>query len=190
MKKSVKYILGIGGLGVLFLVGSVIEARESRATGAYSTPVTVLNTSANAVPNLDAERAARIPYASSVRVTNCSSSLCQIFFTAPPAGYRLVVENVAGVFKLLPGTTTQPLGVFYAGTFSHGTWGFPMPIGPASGSDPVAGFNEKILGYVDPADGAPLFGPYGNFDPAASQTATLTGYLENCAVTGCPAVQH
>ena len=60
------YVWGIALLASLFLAGSLMRSPQSQAKGAYSTPVTVMNTSANPANTLDADKASRIPYVSTV----------------------------------------------------------------------------------------------------------------------------
>lgn len=50
MKKLKTYTLTALALGALSLAGSLTYSRGSQAKGAYSTPVTVMNTTANSVP--------------------------------------------------------------------------------------------------------------------------------------------
>src|SRR5580658_2987813 len=78
--------------------------------------VQVTNTTANPVPNLDAERIARIPYQSTQQPQgNCPNGNgvqeCTFVFTAPLTGYRLRVENVSGWITLASGATSPPIAV-------------------------------------------------------------------------------
>jgi hypothetical protein len=101
MKKRT-YVCGFAALASLFLIGSLMQSRESQAKGAYSTPVTVMNTTSNTVPSLDWERVSRIPYESTAQPQgNCPNGTgiqqCVFSsFTAPPSGFRLAVEKVSG----------------------------------------------------------------------------------------------
>jgi hypothetical protein len=51
MKKTKRYFFGFALAAGLFLMGSLLHSRGSVAKGAYSTPVTVMNTTANSVPS-------------------------------------------------------------------------------------------------------------------------------------------
>src|ERR1039458_5515676 len=46
--KTKRYFLASAGLAGVFLIGSLTQHPGSQAKGAYSTPVTVMNTTANA----------------------------------------------------------------------------------------------------------------------------------------------
>jgi hypothetical protein len=50
MNKAKRYLCGIALLAGLFAIGSLMRSPESQLKGAYSSPVTVLNTSSNPVP--------------------------------------------------------------------------------------------------------------------------------------------
>jgi hypothetical protein len=57
-------------------------------------------------------------------------------------------------------------------------------LGPVTNLGGVfAAIDEDVLVYFDPTDG-PGVDSYGS----QNAVITVTGYLENCAVTGCPAV--
>src|SRR5260370_12773885 len=180
---------GFEVLAGLCVIGSLMQSRESQAKGAYSTPVTVMNTSANPASTLDAGRASRIPYVSTVSF-NCGSGIseCVPLFTAAPTGFRLVIENISGEFKLAPGVTIPPAGDL---SFNNGifpVWGFSATVGPTNGST-IARFSQPVKAYADPSDGQPLVRVDANWNNVP-QTLTLSGYLINCSLTPCPAIQH
>jgi hypothetical protein len=54
MNKAKRYLCGFALLAGLFVIGSLMRSPESQAKGAYSSPVTVLNTSSNPVPIMGA----------------------------------------------------------------------------------------------------------------------------------------
>ena len=51
-RETKKYLSGLAVLAGLFVAGSLMQSRESQVTGAYSTPVTVMNTNANPATTL------------------------------------------------------------------------------------------------------------------------------------------
>jgi hypothetical protein len=189
MNNRKNYAWGIAVLTSLFLAGSLTRSPESQAKGAYSTPVTVMNTTANPASTLDAGTSSRIPYVSTQIFTCAAGGECVPLFTAAPSGFRLVIENVSGDFKLLPGTTIPPNGElgFNNGVFP--AWGFSAVVGPTNGPNTFARFSQPVKAYADPVDGQPLVRVDGNWS-SFSQTVTLTGYLINCSLTPCPAIQH
>jgi hypothetical protein len=159
MKRETKtHLSGVAVLAGLFVIGSLMQSRESQANGAYSTPVTVMNTNANPASTLDAVIASRIPYVSTV------SFGCGPGVTTPPSG-ELSFNN--GVFPV---------------------WGFSGIIGPTH-PNTIVRFVQAVKAYADPADGQPLVREDGNW-ANVPQTVTLTGYLLNCSLTPCPAIQH
>src|SRR5579872_848824 len=119
--KVKRYVLSSAALAGMFLIGSLTYHSGSQAKGAYSTPVTVMNTSSNSVPNLDTEKLARIPYESTATASNCPSAggvgACFFNFAAPPSGYRVVVENVSGYFQISPAANADLVGYIENNSF-------------------------------------------------------------------------
>ncbi len=191
MNKTKTYACWFAVLAGLFVIGSLMRSPESQAKGAYSTPVTVMNTTANPGSVLDAGKASRVPYQSMVQM-NCGSGVftCLFVFTAAPSGFRLVVENVSGGLNIVGGSPAPVAFLLNSGPLGTGTglWEFTGALG-----QPTflvnAGFNQALRAYFDPADGQPSVLVAGNFQGTIHRV-TLSGYLENCAVMGCPAVQH
>src|SRR5947209_7010138 len=104
-----KYGTGFAALGALFLIGSLMRSPESQAKGAFSSPVTVMNTAANPASITDAERLARTPYQVQGYKATCSGvTQCQFDFPGAPAGQRLVIQNVSGIVQAINGTTAPP----------------------------------------------------------------------------------
>jgi hypothetical protein len=190
VKELKTYVFGFAALAGLFVSGSLIQSRESQAKGAYSTPVTVMNTNANPGSTLDAGIAGRIPYVSTANFP-CGPGVseCTPLFTAAPSGFRLVIENVSGDFKLTTGTTIPPNGEVGFINAGSPAWGFSAPIGPTNGST-QARFSQPIMAYADPSDGQLVVRVDGNWASGTSQTVTLSGYLINCSLTPCPTIQH
>jgi hypothetical protein len=169
--------------GSVCAVAVLTIATPRAAHGVAAALVQVVNTTANPVPNLDAEKHARIPYQSRLSVS-CGVGMqqCAFAFNGAPSGYRLVVENVGGVFLLAAGATQAPMIYFQT---SVNWFAIPSTIGQANSGFPTAGVSQAIHFVND----APTATVQGNF-LGGSQTVTLSGYLENCAVTGCPAIAH
>jgi hypothetical protein len=185
------YLWGIALLGSMFLAGSLMRSPESQAKGAYSTPVTVMNTNANSLPVLDAEKQARIPYQSSVTVSSCNPTNCLFFFAPPTAGYRLVAENLSGYFQLAGGVTIPPVGYVQDNSFKVST-AFTAPLGPVdAGGHVQAAFNQPTRFYLDP--GSSQVAPFAVVSSTftnGTNSMVLSGYLENCSITDCSAVVH
>ncbi|HKE27752.1 MAG TPA: hypothetical protein VKB88_35595 [Bryobacteraceae bacterium] len=116
------------------------------------------------------------------------TDLCPFFFTAPPARYRLVIQNVFGHLTLT--STTPPVALLQSGD-SVIEIGVLTTVG-GNVNTMRAGFNQDVLAFFDPSNGGPILSVTGDFSPSAvtGQLTMITGYLENCAVTGCTTVQH
>src|SRR5215467_4126394 len=133
MREIRVYAISAATLGGLFLTGSLMHSRDSEAKGAtYSTPVMIMNSANQPGSVLDAERATRIPYQSTVlkataACTPTPSVACGFTFSAPPPGYRLVVQNVSGTFELSLASPV-PSGVLL-GPFSGARFGLNAPLG-------------------------------------------------------------
>ena len=194
--RTKRFLLPCAGLAGLFLVGSLMQHRGSQARGAYSTPVSVVNTTSAPAINLSADTMTRIPYQSTV-ISQCTGSQPQNCafsgFTACPSGYRLVIQNVSGFFNLQSGST--PLaGYMEDFDFAHGIQTFTGLNAPIGGTgfngESFAGLNQNVLSFFD-AGQFPFVVIYGAFQGAGFNNGiTLSGYLENCSVVGCPPIQR
>jgi len=159
-------------------VTGTVSAAQNGAwnVGITGTPTVMVGNTVHAV---DVERLARIPYQSTqFTVGGCVS--CQLSFTAAPSGHRLVLQHISAQ---LQGSTQLALSIG-TGFGSQPSWTF----GGTLGASNIGGINQDLLGYFDPADGTPnVTVPGGG---VLNGTVTLTGYLENCSITGCPAIQR
>jgi hypothetical protein len=182
-----RYAISVLALGAMFLAGSLLESRGSKAKAIYATPVSISNPTTSPGFVYDANAATRIPYEAKGNPA-CGTNFCSFFFTAPPVGYRLVVQNVSGRLTLT--STTPPVALLQSGD-SVIEIGVPTSVG-GNINTTMAGFNQNVLAFFDPSNGGPILSVEGDFSPAAvtGQLTMITGYLENCSVTGCQAVQH
>jgi hypothetical protein len=186
-----KKVLGGGAAALTLILIGAAAPRAARAV--YTTPVTVYNTNTQPVQGADVEKMARIPYLSSVTPQSCASGpgACFYFFTSPPAGYRLVVENIAGYFQVSPAATAPLAGYIETGNPQFRMLGaFTAPLGQIDGGGHIqATVNQPTKFYVDASDPGFLAVASSNWSNGSS-AMIATGYLENCSITGCPAVQH
>jgi hypothetical protein len=180
---------GAATLGALLLATSLIHTTGNQAEGAFAG--LPLN-GGRPVPEIDAEQLARIPYQSAATNSGCVGLVgsCTFLFTPAPAGYRLVVENLSGWFQL-SGPASAPPIVLLKDASSRTALGFAGTVGPLFGGSAYAAINQPTRAYFDPSDGNITASVTASF-PAASlpQRMTLTGHLENCSITGCPAIQR
>lgn len=151
------------------------------ATGAS---VSVNNTAASPVLNLDVERKARVPYRSSrTCITTVGISECDVFFAQVPSGTRLVAQMVSAALTLAAGSA--PPSGYMTDTFGF-LLGLQGTVGISNSGFAYGGFSQPITAYFDSPTSVEL-AVAGNF-LAGTQSFALTGYLESCAVTGCPAI--
>ena len=146
-----------------------------------SVSATVSNTASNPVQSVDVEKLARIPFQF---FNSCGGSGCQVLINLNKPGYRTVLENVSASFILPAGTTEAPM-VVVDNSSRGGRWALVAKLGPTVNGQIWAGLNEKLLAYFDATDNSSIF-PLGN--PGTPVLVTLTGYYENCAITGCPPI--
>jgi len=97
-----------------------------------------------------------------------------------------VVENVAGQFLLAPGATQAPMLYFET---SVNWFSIPAALGQPNSGIPTAGLSQHVQFVNDISDFPPAIVAEGNY-LNSTQFITMSGYLENCAVTGCPAIAH
>lgn len=168
---------------------NVANTPSVTVSGTPSVNATVTNTSTNPVQSVDAEKMSRIPYQSSAQPTGfCNSGIlsCSFVFTAPPAGYRLVVENVSGWLTLTPDATTPFAVLSENDGFGTSYWSFTGSLGLSTAAAVQASFNAPIRAVFDSAPTMTVTASWTN----VGKYMTLSGYLENCAVTGCPFIVH
>ena len=105
-----RYILGALALTAMFLAGSLAHHPGSQAKGAtYSTPVTVMNTTANAAVVRDEDSPGRDAFQTQLNLSLAGTSGQGLNI---PAGKRLVIDYVA-VAGSGPSTGTQPYVVIF-----------------------------------------------------------------------------
>jgi hypothetical protein len=180
-------------LGCFLFAGLLIAAIAPRAVHAVAAAlVQVTNTTANPAVTLDAEKTTRIPYVSSSLGSGpggtCTPPIgCEFLaFTQVPAGYRLVVERVAGQ---LAASSPNHLGQFRI--LAGDIVGLPVEyFTGAFDADGAIIVNAEVTAYVDAGASPALLIAGSGVVTDAIDTMTVIGHLENCSVTGCPSVQH
>ncbi len=184
-----KLLGGAAAAATLLLIGAAAP-RAARAI--YTTPVTVYNTTSQPAIGMSADKATRIPYQSNIIVNTCSGLQNCAFsgFSAVPAGYRLVVENVSGFFNLQMNST--PISGYLENFHlpNQNLWGLSAPIGGTGfNGESFAGLNQTVTAVFDAGE-TPFVVIYGNFLNGFPQDVNVAGHLENCSVVTCNAVQH
>lgn len=190
---QMKRFLGMSGaLTAMFLIGSVMRHPGSEAKGAYSTPVQVMNTSSAPAIGVDAEKQARVPYQSTYRTTTCVNvTNCFFLFAPAPQGFRLVVENISGILELANNATAPATGLIEGSNFLN-TFGFTSTNGQIFNGTIMSGVNQPTRMVFDSSEGSPVAFVYGDYPSIQGLPSfiTLSGYLENCSITGCPTIQR
>lgn len=182
MTKTGRNVLAAAALSALLLVPSLVRSWGMAGVNVRSQPV----------QGADAERLARVPYQSFSTNSGCVgvAANCTFIFTPAPSGYRLIVENISGWFQLSASAVAPPVVLLKDASLNAGL-GFTGALGQSLGGSVLAAFNQPTRAYFDPADGSIFASVTGSFPAISSpQRMTLTGYLENCSVTGCPRIQR
>jgi hypothetical protein len=187
-----KKMIYTGGMLLgLLLIGSVVEWRGSRAGAAYSTPVTVMNTTASPANVLGTETAARAPYELTVGQLCQASGNCVFPFPGPGAGHRLVIQNASGILAVQTASTILPNITMIVTNMNGGQFetffGLPPgPIVPFTGNYNVVNFNQSLVAYVDPGGNATFYIDAQHASGLSS--VTLSGYVQDCSLVPCPAL--
>lgn len=184
-----KFFTGMAAAAGLIAFGAMAP---KAAKAVYSSPVSVVNTSSAPVQGVDVEKLGRIEYESTATGANCPApgnvGACFYNFAAVPTGYRLVVENLAGYFQISPSATAPLVGYVEDNSFRV-KGAFTAPLGQVDpGGHIQTAFNSAARYYVDPGEG--VFAVASAVWSNGNSEMILSGYLENCSITGCPAVQH
>jgi biopolymer transport protein ExbD len=189
-----RLLMGVGAILAAALL--LVLASPKSAHALVATLVQVANTTANPAVTLDADKATRIPYQSSSQgvdaITggpcNGVDANCVFGLITAPSGYRLVVENISAYLYVSSGNPA-PSGVMLSGAAST-LQGATFFYGSYLGSNfQAAIINQSVKRYVNAGDGQYLF-ITADFRHDYNHYATVTGYLEDCAVTGCPPIQN
>ncbi len=176
-------------LGFVVSVAALVSVLAPKATHALvAALVQVTNTTANPAVTQDADKATRIPYQSNYNYPATDAGVVGYTvssFAAVPTGYRLVIQNVSA-FVWAESGTPIPSGTI--SSTSNPNAAFPSFSGVYTG-DQQDIVNANVVRYIGPGDT-----PQVNLVVDALRIlnginhVTVTGYLENCAVTGCPPV--
>lgn len=189
MKITKKVLGGLAAAAGLIAIGAMVPPSAKALASAL---VTVVNPSSQPVQAADVEKMARIPYQSSYRTTTCVGvTNCFFQFTAAPAGYRLVVEQVSGLFEISNTATAPPTGLIEGSNFLN-VFAFTAVNGQIFNGTIMSGINIPVKMRFDNSEGSPVAFVYGDYPSIQGLPSemTLSGYLENCAVTGCPTIQR
>jgi hypothetical protein len=187
MKFAKSISTGTGAVVLAGLIFSLIAPKTAR--GVASALVQVTNTASNPVPNLDTERNGRILYESAPTVTGCGAQTCTFLFAVVPAGYRLHAQNISAVLLATGGSGTPftaVLGDLTPANQTINSMGLNGVIGPVIQGTATATLNQPITAYFPAGDQPIAYANLANLHPSDTQQFVLTGYLENCAITGCP----
>jgi hypothetical protein len=164
--------------GAVVLAGLILALLAPRAVHAVvATAVLVMNTSANPVPNKDADQPGRHPYTSGCSQGYATSSAADCRFNTP-LGSELVIQGV--YLELLPnGGTTKPTHFLVTAQTGGNTGIYEVA---AMTTPDGFGYDGVITTplYADPGsvftcEGESAVG--GKFFPMPTISCTVSGYL-------------
>jgi hypothetical protein len=150
--------------------------------------VQVTNTTANPAVIQDADKATRIPYQSNYTYPATDAGVVGYTvssFAAVPLGYRLVIQNVSAFVWAESG---NPIPSGSISSTSNPDAMFPSFSGVYTGGQQDI-VNANVVRYIGPGDTPQVTLVLDALHILGGVNhVTVTGYLENCAVTGCPPV--
>jgi hypothetical protein len=101
-----------------------------------------------------------------------------------------VVQHISALVIVPAGTSGLPyLHLYDFNNTPLGHWYFLGKLASTTASYQYNVVDEDTLAYFDSNTG-PGIDTFGNTSVAEGAQITVTGYLENCLVTGCPAIVH
>lgn len=171
--------MGFGGLAAVAALLTLVSPKAHAVAAAL---VLVSNTTANPVP---AFTAGRVAYQSSRNVGCTDVNACFATFDPAPSGYRLVAENLSGEFAVANPPGTPARIVLQSGGIGTPLFSGIASLGSVFSGQTEAAFNMNIKAYAS-AGASPLLSITGYLALQDPLNVTLSGYLENCAITGCP----
>jgi hypothetical protein len=181
MNKAKRYVCGFAVLAGLFVIGSLMRSPESQAKGAYSSPVTVLNTpSAPAIASV-IDDPGRVPYQSAQQVVPPSDTTSLEFsFGTVPANHRLVLQHISGILGVAQNSPAAVVGVAVPGNGGSTPSNF---FTPSAGG--VNAFDQSVLVYFDAGRTPLVFIGGPTFLANHGDLINLTGYMLDCSVAPC-----
>jgi hypothetical protein len=186
MNKAKRYLCGFAVLAGLFIIGSLMRSPESQAKGAYSSPVTVLNTSSAPAITSAIDDPGRIAYQARQNQTPQSDATSLIFTFGPvPANHRLVIQHVSGVLEVAPNSPAALVDLTVPGGPGSSPSNF---FTPSAGG--INAFDQPVLVYVDAGQQPTVLIGGPTFINNSGPFITLTGYMLDCAAAPCVAIAH
>src|ERR1700687_5481162 len=182
MNKVKRYVCGFAVLAGLFFVCSLMRSPESQLKGAYSSPVTVLNTSSAPAIASVIDNPGRIAYQSPQFLIAPANQVQQLTFTFPavPVNHRLVVQHISGQFSLAgPNSPAALVSISSQSSFPFSSF-FTPSLGGNNAFNTNA-FDQPVLVYFDAGQQPTVvvFGP--TFAANNTELLSLTGYMLDCS---------
>jgi hypothetical protein len=185
-----RLLISIGATALVVSLLILITPKAAHALVAALVQVT--NTTANPAITSDADEATRIPYQSKQTWTISMAGVTEVVTQTAtvPAGYRLVITNVS--FNAFAESGNPVPSATISSNFAPDSL-FPSFTGVYTG--PAQGHaigNQNLIRYIGAGDSPNVSLIYDAAVNISGQfnIVTVTGYLENCSVTGCPAIVH
>lgn len=177
---SVFAAAGVAAALAASLAALVVPIDAARAASPTSN-VIVLNPATEPALTRNVDDAGRIPYQSRAACV-LDSNFCSFNFPAVPKNHRLVVEHVSGFLAFAAGNG-RGARVTLDGGANGALSSFIAP--PSFLGESV--FDQSVLQYFD-AGSAPLLGALADINLSSASSATISGYLLDCATTPCAAI--
>ena len=183
-------IWGIGAsvfAGALF-IGTVVRSPITQAHGAaYSTPVTVLNTTANPAIASSMDNPGRIPYMSRQSLFLSSPATSASFnFPTVPANHRLVITQLSHNLTVnTSSATTLSVTLLNPSNLTSGEAWFYAP-----STNSVSLFTTPVTWYFDAGQTPQVTGipASSGVQLTGGQAVTLFGYMLDCSAAPCAAL--
>jgi hypothetical protein len=177
---SVFAAAGVAAALAASLTALVVPSDGARAASPTSN-VIVVNPATEPALTRNVDDPGRIAYQSRADCV-LDSNFCSFTFPAVPKNHRLVVEHVSGLLAFVAGD-----GRGARVTLDGGANGaLSSFIAPPSFLGETA-FDQPVLQYFD-AGSAPVLGALTDINLQSGSSATISGYLLDCATTPCAAI--
>jgi hypothetical protein len=171
---------GVAAAFAASLTALVVPIDGARAASPASN-VIVVNPATEPALKRNVDDPGRIAYQSRAACV-LDSTFCSFDFPAVPKNHRLVVQRVSGFLAIAAGDGRGARVTLEGG--ANGA--FSAFIAPPSFQG-ESRFDQPVLQYVD-AGSAPLLSALADVMLDSNSSATISGYLFDCATTPCAAI--
>lgn len=187
MKRNRIWGIGAAVVGGALFIGTIVRSPITQAHGAYSTPVTVLNTTANPAIVSSMDNPGRIPYTSRQSLFLSSPTSSESFtFPAVPANHRLVITQLSNNLTVnTSSATTLSVTLLNPGILNEGAAWFYAPT-----TNSISLFTTPVTWYFDAGQTPQVSAipAFAGVQLTGGQAVTLFGYMLDCSAAPCAAL--